>query len=346
VRQLAGVLVKDLPRYVRALTQRDRRGYLRLCNRTESLEAAPDQSGYRCLWEWGSDLHAPKHLPSLGRWLLNRALADHPIEFAAHPVTAGAPQVSFVIGHRGKERLPQLLATLSSIAAQRDVPVECIVVEQETESLLGPHLPAWVRHVHTPPADPGMAYCRSWAFNVGARHARGAVLVLHDSDMLISADYACSVVHRIAQGYDVVNLKRFVFYLTQDHTAGILDGRNALTHAAPAVIVQNLEAGGNVAISRAAFEQIGGMDESFVGWGGEDNEFWERAQTLSVWPFSCLPMVHLWHPAQPDKLAPDSPARKVFEASRTLAPAARIERLRAQQQGRRDGPRAGGHPCI
>ena len=72
-----------------------------------------------------------------------------------------------------------------------------------------------------------------------------------------------------------------------------------LTDAAPEVIVQNLEGGGSVATTREAFESIGGMDESFIGWGGEDNEFWQRAQTCRVWPYGYLPIVHLWRPSQP-----------------------------------------------
>src|SRR5438045_1891913 len=88
VKQLAGVLIKDLPRYVRALARNAAPDYLRLCNRTERLEAAPDQSGFRCAWQWASDLHAPKHVPILGRWLVNRALADYPIEFSAQPRTS------------------------------------------------------------------------------------------------------------------------------------------------------------------------------------------------------------------------------------------------------------------
>lgn len=338
-RQLIGVLLRDVPRYLPALL-RGGDACMAIRNRDERLEPAPDASGFRCDWRWTSDLHAPKMIPALGRELMRRCLAAHPVRRAAAPADAGAehPQVSFLIGHRGAERLPHLLATIGSIAGQRDMAVECIVVEQDAVSTVGAYLPSWVSLVHTPPPAADMPYCRSWAFNVAARQARAPVLVLHDNDMLVSSDYAGLVAHRVAQGYDVVNLKRFIFYLTQAHTATVFDGRRGLADAAPAVIVQNLEAGGSVAITRAAFEKIGAMDESFIGWGGEDNEFWERAQTLRSWTWGALPVVHLWHAAQPGKHDSRSETAAHYRALAQLDPRERIERLRCRPQGRRNGP--------
>ena len=66
-------------------------------------------------------------------------------------------------------------------------------------------------------------------------------------------------------------------------------------------------------MARTAFLAIGGYDESFVGWGGEDNEFWERAHTRRVWPYGYLPIVHLWHAAQPRKTDPDNPTVRHYE---------------------------------
>lgn len=309
-------------------------------NRAERLEAAPDHSGYRCDWQWTSDLHAPKVFPALGRRLMQRALADHPIRRSDLPVNAHAaqPEVTFLIGHRGMARLPHLLATLQSIAAQQGAVVECIVIEQDTVSQLGPHLPAWVRLVHTPPPAPDMPYCRSWTFNVGAKHARAGVLVLHDNDMLVPVDYAASILDRVHRGYDVVNLKRFIFYLTQAHTQAVFDGRAGLLDAAPEVIVQNLEGGGSVAITRAGYDQIGGLDESFIGWGGEDNDFWERAQTLRVWPWANLPLVHLWHAAQPGKQDAQYETARHYRALTQVDPQERIRRLARAPKGQIQGP--------
>lgn len=338
-RLILGTLIKDVPAYLSAFA-RGGNAYLAIRNRNEHIEPAPDASGFKCDWQWTSDLHAPKVLPILGLEIMRRALRDHPIKYADRPchTESAEPQVSFLIGHRGMSRLPHLLYTLRTIAAQQDASIECVVVEQDMVSVLGPHLPPWVRLIHTPPPDADMPYCRSWTFNVAARHARGKVLVLHDNDMLVPDDYAAQIVKRVEMGYDAVNLKRFIFYLTPNHTQDVFAGSAKLTSAPPQVIVQNLEAGGSVAITRAGFDQIGGMDESFIGWGGEDNEFWERAQTLRAWPWANLPIVHLHHTAQPGKHDAQYPTAHLYQTLAQVAPAERIRRLRATEHGNLTGP--------
>lgn len=341
LRRLMGVVGRDMLLYLRYLAPSDA-DWRAARNRSERLEPAPDATGYRCLWQWTSDLHAPKVIPSLGRWLMRRALADHKVVLAdggaAHAGTGAAPQLTFIIGHRGMARLPHLLATLRSVAGQQGAAVECIVVEQDVESQLGPHLPAWVRLVHTPPPSTDMPYCRSWAFNVGAQHARGEVLVLHDNDMLVPQDYAAWILQRIAQGYEVVNPKRFIFYLSQGHSRAFFVGQAGLLAQPPEVIVQNLEGGGSVAITREAFARIGGMDESFIGWGGEDNEFWERAQTLHTWPWAGVPLVHLWHAAQPGKHDAGYQTARHYQTLSKIEPKERIRQLAGRPQGRLEGP--------
>jgi hypothetical protein len=337
-RNVLSVLFKDWRRYHRALTDRDG-SYLALRNRNELLEAAPGGNGYRCDWQWTSDLHAPKFMPGLGLRLMKRALADHPIHRALAPEsTTQECEISIVIGHRGVDRLPHLLATLEGIAGQQNVSMDCVVVEQDSEASVAGHLPDWVRYIHTPPPSPDMPYCRSWAFNIGVKHSRGEVLVLHDNDMLVPADYAANILEKVRQGYEVVNLKRFIFYLNEHHTETLFLGKGKMTDEAPHLIVQNLEAGGSVAITRKAYDQIGGMDESFIGWGGEDNEFWERAQTLRVWPYAYLPIVHLWHAAQPGKHQSNNGTHDTLRRLFKTPASERIARLRRADAGEMLGP--------
>jgi hypothetical protein len=332
MRELAGVIVKDVPRYVSALSLPGSRRWLRLCNRDERLEPAPEGDGVRCLWRWTSDLHAPRQIPHLGRWLLRRALAEHPVLRAEAPASQGKPHVSFIIGHRGEERAPLLLATLASIAAQEGACVECIVVQQEREATLAGRLPRWVKLVHTPPDDASLPFCRSQAFNAGARHATAPVLVLHDNDLLVPADYSRSIAARVAQGWEAVNVKRFIFYLDRDHSRRVVAGDQDLAACPPESIMQNAQGGGSVAITREAFDAIGGMDESFVGWGGEDNEFWERACLRRVWHWGELPLVHLWHPAQQGKYERGSQASQRYEALSAVPAKERVAALLRRQR--------------
>lgn len=333
LRERLGVWLKDRWRYERALRSRSR-AYLALANRQERLLPAPDGCGWACDWTYTSDLHAPGLQPQLGRRLLGRALADAPIvrlDSPRQPLEPGeTPELSVLIGHRGLDRLPLLLATLTSLAAQRDVRLECLVIEQDDEPRIAASLPAWVRHVLAPSRPAGAAYNRSLTFNVGARQARGRVLLLHDNDMLVPEGYGRRLLDRLAAGYEVINPKRFVFYLDPQASAAVLEGR--CPSLGPAgTIVQNLEAGGSMAIRADTYRAIGGMDERFVGWGGEDNEFWERCLTRPSWIWGYEPIVHLWHPGQPGKEHRDNPNLARARELMSRPAHERIEALRHQR---------------
>ena len=306
LREQLGVWIKDRWRYERALRSPDRR-YLSLANRREQVEPAPVGIGYSCRWAFTSKLHAPTVQARLGLRLLRRCLADAPIERRPEPESSGKPpEVTVLIGHRGRERLPLLLATLETIAAQQHVAFECIVIEQDDSSCLDGLLPTWVKHVQFPVGEGKTGYNRSKAFNDGARLARGRILLLHDNDMLVPKEYLARILEKIKLGYHAINPKRYIFYLSRLHSNQIITNQTSIDAEPALAIVQNLEAGGSMAITRDGYWEIGGMDESFEGWGGEDNEFWDRCQELPCWRWGYEPIVHLWHESQPLKLASDN----------------------------------------
>ena len=319
LRTIAGALVYDAPRFETRLRGR----WELIRNRNERITVEPNGRGVRCEWQWSSTLHYCKVFPSSADRLMRRALADWPVVDSA-PRTED-PEVSFVIGHRGTARLPLLLQTVSSIGGQRGARVECIVVEQSVAPDARDLLPPWVRHVHTPIASNDEPYGRSAAFNDGVAHARGRVLVLHDNDMVVPSAYAAEAVRQVSAGWDAVDLKRFVFYLTED------GGRCEK-------VVQNVR-GGSIVITRDAYEAIGGFDESFVGWGGEDNDFWDRAETLRASRFGYLPLIHLWHAPQPEKGDARAPAVvRYHDELAHIAPAERISRLKRDRASRAPRP--------
>jgi hypothetical protein len=313
--------------------------WLLIRNRHETIGV--NERGVECRWRFTSDLHIANVFPSTARRLMRRSLERWPITMRDAPETSGAPRVSFIIGHRGTERLPHLLATLRSIAGQSGVPVECIVIEQSAAPEIEQLLPRWVRYVHTPLPRPDLPYCRSWSFNVAVPQVRSDVLVLHDNDMLVPERYAFEALQRIEEGFSFVDLKRFIFYMNESDTKRVFV-TGAPPNAVAATIVQNLM-GGSIVAKRDAYDGIGGFDESFVGWGGEDNDFFDRAAFLGgVDRFAYMPILHLHHAPQPGKVSMSTGAIKRYRDMENVDPGARIARLRAREQGRMEGPNAEG----
>lgn len=344
LRRIVGSLIHDWPRLFAVMGGVGQYGkkpypWALYKNRHEKI-SLDENGGVRCDWNWTSDLDIAKLFPSSAKLLLRNALTDFPIELASeHDCGNSDPELSFIIGHRGTARLPLLLATIRSIAAQKDVAIECIVVEQSDEKIAESELPAWVRYIHTPLPRPDMPYCRSWAFNVGAKAARTQALVLHDNDMLVPERYAVEILRRFERGYEFVDLKRFVFYLDALSTQQVIENGLNVGELRFETVVQNLVSGGSVAALTSAYWSIGGFDESFMGWGGEDNEFWQRAETAETTRFGLLPILHLWHAPQPEKNDPEAAAlRRFHDVARNVDRTERIKRLSEIDPGRLSGP--------
>ncbi len=322
-------------------------------NRAESLTYTADGPGAVSSAEWSSDLTVGRVFPGVANRLLEAALADWSIRLAEKlpPPPAHGPLVSFIIGHRGLERLPHLLATLRSILGQREIRLECLVVEQAWESQLPGRLPEGegVRHLHLRPPVADLPYSRSWAFNVGARAARGDILVFHDNDLLVPDSYGQQIVSLMARGYQAARLQRFVFYLSATDTEAFFTAGRLPQSAAPEYCRQNCQ-GGTLAVERQTYFGIGGHDETFLGWGSEDNEMFDRLRTVRLYDYGYLPFVHLYHGPQPDKGAVHSNSA-YFKARMRIAAGDRVAELSRRQFGEMGGPNlvsaqaVAGHPA-
>ncbi|HEX3582942.1 MAG TPA: galactosyltransferase-related protein [Thermoanaerobaculia bacterium] len=323
LRLRAGAVVHDYPRYREAV----RSGAWRwMHNRDERITT--DGRGVRCEWEFTSDIHLANVFPSTGTRLMRMALADWPIVMRNAPeVIRETPVVSFVIGHRGLSRLQHLLMTLKSIAGQQGVPFECVVVEQDRSPLIESHLPPWVRYRFS---HCDTDYNRSATLNEGVAEARGEIVILHDGDTLVPARYAAEVLARARDGFEFIDVKRFTFYLHPEETKRIFD--TAIVRPAPAIVTQNGK-GVSIAAARRAYLDIGGFDEDFVGWGGEDNDFWDRVHVHgNAYEFGYLPMIHLYHEAQKGKVNSSAAGmRRYHDDVRSIPPDERIRRLLARR---------------
>jgi|GEM_PF-84680 len=296
IKKTMGVVVKDLPNYV--LNISTPRRWIHVRNRQDMFWCHRDKRGIKCDAIWSSDLSAPMVFPVLGTLLMRRALVDWPVEFSPNIQSKRHPDITFILPFRGRERLPQLLLTIKSIMAQKGVAVECLVVEQAAESI-SPQLPEAVRYIHLPhPADPS-GWHKSWAFNQGVRLSKSDIVVCHDADILVPQAYGLEILKLAGEGYQAIHPQRFLFCLEKKDTE-VLDRGGRLIGMPTHRIRKNWQ-GGTLAICKKAYWEIGGFDERFKDWTGEDREFFDRCRALKQFRSGYLPFVHLWHPDQETK---------------------------------------------
>ena len=231
---------------------------------------------------------------------MKRALEQWPVTFKPNLKSKVFPDVSFVIPFRGKDRLPLLKATISTILSQNDVNIECIIIEQSTDRIID-NLPIEVRYIHLPNEHNQTSWQKSWVYNVGVVEAKSDIVVCHDADLLVPNQYASEILRFFNNNsLDVLHLQRFLFCLPKNATEHTINFHEITCLSPPERVRQNWQ-GGTVAIRKKAFFSIGGFDERFVGWGGEDNEFFDRCRLLNAYRFGYLPFIHLWHPPQNTK---------------------------------------------
>jgi GT2 family glycosyltransferase len=202
------------------------------------------------------------------------------------------PKFTYAIGwrhHRDREgNLARVLGWLKSFPD-----LDVLVVEQDNMSRFRP--PPGVRHVFARSNGP---YNRSWGFNIAYRESESPYLIFGDSDIVmrghefVSALAAAESLDALSPYSSVVDLEWSESGIDLDDMAKIErpgrgEGDNQKINLC----------GGVVAFSRGAFEAVGGWDEDFVGWGGEDDMMTFKVEAAGLrtasMPYRCY---HLWHP--------------------------------------------------
>lgn len=128
------------------------------------------------------------------------------------------------------------------------------------------------------PAEP---WSPGAARNLGAELTSDDVLVFNDADTIVPAGQIREAVQ--AAGDEPGLVYAYTLYVRRDRS-----GR-------PVREIFGSPSLGCAAISRESFEQVGGFDESYIGWGYEDCDFARRCSER--WPLRRVEGVawHLWH---------------------------------------------------
>ncbi len=297
-------------------------------NRHERLIRDDRVNAYRCDWQHSSELTVARIFPDVARRFAFHLFSQYQIGYLGfdtpRPLTTKRPSVSVIVPFGGTERLPQLLVCLKVLRALQGEPFEIIVVEQSAQLTVVPELPVDIQWIHQAFVPHQRQFNKSRAMNLGAAHARGNWLLLIDGDLLLPNN-ALQLFSKIPSSIYAIWPARMIFHASQDATREMYSANiiNFLS-SQPTKVIQNNPT--PVAISREVYWSIGGHDEGFEGWGGEDVEFRDRLRTVEVSEAGIIPIGHLWHPDAPKKVNGDRNSA-VQERKLREPVAARITRL-------------------
>lgn len=205
---------------------------------------------------------------------------------------------SYIITHRGKvgSRFNNLIFVLDWLS---DLNINIVLVEQDNRPYLAD------LNLSYPGVDYVFAYNdglfnRSWGFNIGFKYARGNVVAFSDSDIFMNLEELKNAFQECEQRYDAVNPYAQIVDMTESDTKDLLENPGLIDRCK----IYNdgpkrgytVFCGGLVLFKRKAFETLGGFDERFVGWGGEDDALSfvlaELVQNRCEMPYTAY---HLWH---------------------------------------------------
>lgn len=195
------------------------------------------------------------------------------------------PEVSIIIPtHNRRDLLEKKLGALFASRVHGGVPFEVIVVldacTDDTEEFLtnfAAHAPYPIRWIATPGRH--AAYAR----NRGAEIANGEILLFSDDDAIPLENW-------LRANYDAHDKPRIV-------AVSRLVLPNHLTHGATLSGVQGwwVTSGASTSIPRNLFEEVGGYDETFSSYGGEDPELgWRLAEAGATHIFLGNTAVEHW----------------------------------------------------
>lgn len=136
------------------------------------------------------------------------------------------------------------------------------------------------------------SFNKSWCYNVGGKQAYHEHLIFMDADSLFGKDYLSKIRDYIKNTHEVLNKVMICW-----DTLIALPGRdNPITRYIYPNITRAL-GGIWYANKKYFFENLGGMNENYSSYGGEDNDIYERATLLQKHPIVMIPytLVHQYH---------------------------------------------------
>lgn len=321
-----------------ALAEKRQLSWFDLKNRDETLRA--EQPGARvCDWEYSSLLTVARAFPRMGGRLLQHCQArGWPMALSNTPlwsqVDEEKPQLSIIIPISGNARAKQLDLVLQSLFAQQDGRFEIILVEHDVEPLFQ-HYADRLRYEFID-HEREKGFNKSLCMNHAATVAAAEYLLFHDGDVVVPTNYCAQLLSKFSMGFDAVRPVRFGFWPTESECALMMQTSD-FTQLKRVSEIQQHNPGLSSAVARDVYFAVGGHDERYWGWGGEDVEFRSRLHVHRVFPGGYAPVLHLWHPPAPKKASGDR-NNELMHEQLAISPDVRIDALRVMNNQRYGWP--------
>lgn len=226
------------------------------------------------------------------------------VSAAWQPGVPGIPEAHIVIPFRDREggtRTRNLLACLRALADQEGGPGHRVtLVEADTEPRSRTLVNELVDNYVFAYKD-GL-FNKAWAVNVGVvAHADTPALCILDADILVDRSFVHRNIGRLRNGGHTTHLPfQWSLSLDEPSTLRAIGLRNGESRAeVPTAQLRGLllrePPGGCVWTRIETFRKVGGFDERYEGWGGEDDDLVARLSAAAPLIRYDDPLLHLNH---------------------------------------------------
>ena len=204
---------------------------------------------------------------------------------------------SIIISHksRSEERLRNLRIVVKWLIStvRKSDKVELIIVEQGekrtvcSEEFDNASLPIKCKFVY----KKGL-FNKSWGYNVGAKMASYNNLLFIDNDIILSRE-AIKRGYKLFKHVDAVRFYDRLYALSERETQALVE-RFEYPPQTSRILRDFSVPGGFFLIRKKLFYKLGGWNEEFEGWGGEDDAFAHKMSKHTVAAVT-IPAFHLHH---------------------------------------------------
>lgn len=125
-------------------------------------------------------------------------------------------------------------------------------------------------------------YSRAAAINSAAKKSTKDILIIVDADLIFNVTDITNAIHKLSE-YEFVLPYNKIVRLSKNETNLLLNQNPFInlteinTSESAIWTDKNSMVGGICILTKKSFKLLGGFDERFMGWGGEDNAFFKSA---------------------------------------------------------------------